>query len=79
MLFKKKKSTTIHVSTNDQFHSFLWLNTIPLYICTITSLSVPQLMDILQTLSQSERKKKEILHINTYSWNLKEKKTPEEN
>ena len=28
------------------FHSFLWLNNIPLYLCTSSSLSIPLLMDI---------------------------------
>ena len=28
-----------------QFHSFLWLSNIPLYICTTTSLSIHLLMD----------------------------------
>ena len=29
-----------------QFHSFLWISNIPLYICTTTSLSIHLLMDI---------------------------------
>ena len=28
------------------FYSFLWLNNIPLYICTASAFSIPVLMDI---------------------------------
>ena len=39
----KTDSRSIHDSTKTQFHSFLWLNSIPLYICTISSLSITTL------------------------------------
>ena len=38
-------SSCIHVAANGIFPSFLWLSSIPLYICT-TSLSIHLLMDI---------------------------------
>ena len=39
-------SRSIHVSTMTQFHSFLWLSSIPLYIQTMCSLTIHPLMDI---------------------------------
>jgi len=36
----------IHISINNPILFFLWLNNIPLYICTSSSLSIPLLMDI---------------------------------
>ena len=36
------------------FHSFQWLNNTLLYICTTSSLSIPQLMDIPEWLSGKE-------------------------
>ena len=39
-------SRSIHVAANDVISLFLWLSDIPLHICTISSLSIPLLMDI---------------------------------
>ena len=33
-------SVSIHISTNEQFCSGLWLSSIPLYICTTSSLPI---------------------------------------
>ena len=40
-------SRSIHVAINDIISFFLQLSNIPLYICAISSLSIPLLMDIL--------------------------------
>ena len=38
-------SRSIHLTTNNSFHFFLWLSNIPLYICATTSLSIHLLID----------------------------------
>ena len=43
-------SRSIHVAANTVISSFIWLSNIPLYICTISSLSIPLLKDIYTAL-----------------------------
>ena len=38
-------SKSFHVVANDIISIFLWLSNIPLYVCTMSSLSIPLLMD----------------------------------
>ena len=38
-------SKSIHVAANGIIYSFLWLNSIPLYTCTTSSLSFPVVVD----------------------------------
>ena len=39
-------SRFIHITTNGQFRSFLWLSNTPLHVCTTSSLSIHLLMHI---------------------------------